>query len=171
MPIVRRAYLAAAPAWVALLALAPFAATRVHASALTHAFALAIYFVGSLVCHQKPERSFHAWGAQMPVCARCTGIYLGAAIGLGFAGRSRSGLERSRSNARMERGPVNERWALVLASVPTAATLLFEWATGATPSNAMRFAAGAPLGVVVSWLILRPLDSARGHVSDGSKVE
>lgn len=28
-------------------------------------------------CHQKPERSFYIHGYQMPVCARCTGVFLG----------------------------------------------------------------------------------------------
>lgn len=30
-----------------------------------------------VICHQKPERSFFWKGKQFPVCARCTGIYLG----------------------------------------------------------------------------------------------
>jgi uncharacterized membrane protein len=34
----------------------------------------------SLVCHQDPEKSFTYAGKQMLVCARCTGIYLGAAM-------------------------------------------------------------------------------------------
>lgn len=29
------------------------------------------------VCHQMPERSFFWKGKQFPVCARCTGIYIG----------------------------------------------------------------------------------------------
>lgn len=28
-------------------------------------------------CHQLPERSFHIKGFQFPLCARCTGIFLG----------------------------------------------------------------------------------------------
>lgn len=28
-------------------------------------------------CHQLPERSFHWHGYQFPICARCTGIFLG----------------------------------------------------------------------------------------------
>ena len=30
-----------------------------------------------VICHKKPERSFFWKGKQFPVCARCTGIYLG----------------------------------------------------------------------------------------------
>jgi uncharacterized membrane protein len=36
----------------------------------------------SLVCHQQPERSFFLFGGSVAVCARCLGIYLGAAVGL-----------------------------------------------------------------------------------------
>ena len=30
----------------------------------------------TLICHRKPERSFHINGYQFPVCARCTGFYI-----------------------------------------------------------------------------------------------
>ena len=30
----------------------------------------------NLICHRKPERSFHIKGYQFPVCARCTGFYI-----------------------------------------------------------------------------------------------
>lgn len=36
----------------------------------------------ALVCHQRPERSFWMFGGQVAVCARCLGIYCGAALGL-----------------------------------------------------------------------------------------
>lgn len=32
--------------------------------------------ISSLICHRKPERSFHINGHQFPVCARCTGFYI-----------------------------------------------------------------------------------------------
>ena len=40
------------------------------------------FAAGSVVCHQLPERSFH-WGEwQFPVCSRCTGLYISAAVGV-----------------------------------------------------------------------------------------
>lgn len=36
----------------------------------------------ALVCHQQAERSFMLFGGTVAVCARCFGIYLGAAVGL-----------------------------------------------------------------------------------------
>ena len=36
----------------------------------------------ALVCHQQPDRSFVLFGGSVAVCARCLGIYLGAAAGL-----------------------------------------------------------------------------------------
>ena len=38
----------------------------------------ALMFVGSLWCHQLPSRSPHLFGVQLPLCWRCTGIFLGA---------------------------------------------------------------------------------------------
>lgn len=32
-------------------------------------------------CHQLPERSFHYHEKQFPVCARCTGIFIGQIVG------------------------------------------------------------------------------------------
>ena len=44
----------------------------------------AIYTLGDRLCHQQEERSFFLNGNQMPFCARCTAIWLGLAVGLGF---------------------------------------------------------------------------------------
>ncbi len=41
-----------------------------------------IFAAGGLVCHQRPERSFFVDGHQLPVCARCTGLYLSGALGI-----------------------------------------------------------------------------------------
>lgn len=36
------------------------------------------------VCHRISERSFHIGSLQLPLCARCSGMYLGAVVGLVF---------------------------------------------------------------------------------------
>jgi uncharacterized membrane protein len=50
--------------------------------------------VGYAICHRIDGRSFHLGDRQLPLCARCTGIYLGALLGMGLLigmGRSRAG--------------------------------------------------------------------------------
>jgi uncharacterized membrane protein len=50
--------------------------------------------VGYAICHRIDGRSFHIHGRPLPLCARDTGIYLGALVGfvvVGAAGRSRAG--------------------------------------------------------------------------------
>ncbi|MEM2571437.1 MAG: DUF2085 domain-containing protein, partial [Thermoproteota archaeon] len=37
--------------------------------------------IGNLVCHQKPDRTLCIGGSYLPVCARCTGAYLGFLLG------------------------------------------------------------------------------------------
>ncbi len=39
--------------------------------------------IGYAICHRIPERSFFLNGRQLPLCARCTGTFLGAMLGLG----------------------------------------------------------------------------------------
>ena len=43
-----------------------------------------VYAVGDRLCHQKAERSFFVNGNQMPFCSRCTALWLGIVVGLGF---------------------------------------------------------------------------------------
>jgi uncharacterized membrane protein len=49
--------------------------------------------VGYAICHQIPARTFHINEVPLPLCARCTGIYLGALlaiVGLTVTGRYRN---------------------------------------------------------------------------------
>ena len=51
--------------------------------------------IGYAVCHRITERSFHIGTLQLPLCARCTGMYLGAVAGLVF--QSMTGWKRGKA--------------------------------------------------------------------------
>lgn len=143
--LLRRAFSLASVVWVFLLPLTAFAASRPDGTPITYGFALAIYKVGHLICHQLPTRSFHVWGASLPVCARCTGIYVGAAGAFALRALGDPPKREARTS--------DARVVLLAALVPTAATLIFEWTTGVTPANWVRALAGAPLGIAVAWAV------------------
>jgi hypothetical protein len=60
------------------------------------------------------------------------------------------------------------RLVLALGVLPSALTLVYEWTTGDTPSNAIRALAGAPLGAAVAFLITAALQQNRGQTVSGS---
>lgn len=82
----------------------PYARRTIRALGLLGGMILALWLVGTpsgilgkadavgyAICHQIAERSFHAHDHQLPLCARCTGIYLGVFSGLlYFIGRGRA---------------------------------------------------------------------------------
>ena len=149
--LLRRAFLVSSTAWAAAIPLAAFVASRPAAAPAAYTFALAVYAIGHVVCHQLPARSFHLWMVTLPVCARCTGIYLGAAataVSLALARLVRRSAKREGGSTKAA-----PRAVLLLAMIPTALTLVFEWTTGAMPANWIRALAGLPLGAAVAWAI------------------
>ena len=132
--------------WMVTLALATFIASRSTVGIAAYGLSAAIYQMGSLVCHQLPERSFHLWGAQLPVCARCTGLYSGAAA---------AAIAAMRLNDRTRHEFWTRAKTLVsVAAAPTLITLLYEWVSGQMPSHWVRAAAGFPLGIAVMLVVL-----------------
>jgi len=157
IPLLRRGFAAASLVWAAALPLASFAASRPGVSSLVYLLTLTVYAIGSVICHQRPERSFYLWSHQMPVCARCTGIYVGAAVAvLLFAARLKP-RPPERHGARGF-GRASARLTLAAAAGPAVATLLYEWTTGVTPSNWIRAASGVCLGAGVAALIQREVN-------------
>ncbi len=150
-----RALAATAILWSATIFAAAFAAGRMR-GVVPSGLATVVYGIGSVICHQRPERSFHLWSVQLPVCARCTGIYVGA------AGAALAGFIPRASQARTTRAPrrVFPLAVLILAASPALATLVYEWTTGAMPSNGIRAASGVVLGGAVMAVLL-------GEVRDG----
>ena len=148
----RPAFVAATVTWALLLPLVPFVASRPHATPIGAALVIAAYAIGGVICHQLPERSYHLWTAQMPVCARCAGIYCGAAMAAIFL--SAAPLKRRPTSIGDAR---HVRVILLAAALPTLATLVYEWTTGHMPAHSIRAAAGAPLGATVAWMALRSM--------------
>jgi uncharacterized membrane protein len=142
--MLRRAFGIAAITWAVTLPLATWIASGTHRPWPFSAFALVVYRAASELCHQAPARSFQLWAMQMPVCARCTGIYLGGAV---------AALAAVAGERRVL--PAAGRTALIVAAVPSLATLVFEWTTGQMPAGWVRALAGVPLGAVVAWVIVR----------------
>lgn len=140
--LVAPAIAALAIAWVALLLAAPH---------LPLPFAGFLYVFGSVICHQISERSFHVDGSQLPVCARCFGIYAGFAAGavaavIGGSRRPLGSAERTRRN-------------VLLATAPSIVTVILEWAGLWDPPNMARAIAGFPLGMAVALVVIRALET------------
>jgi uncharacterized membrane protein len=112
-----------------------------------------LYALGSLICHQRPERSFHAAAGQLPVCARCLGVYAGAAIGACAAGAA-SGLRWlvPAGTAAVAR----DRAAILLTAcaLPAAVTLVWEWVGLGSTSNTLRAITGVLLGAGVGLTVV-----------------
>jgi uncharacterized membrane protein len=134
--------------WVALLIATP----------LMPAWAGAVaYGLGSFICHQLPERSFHLAGFQLPVCARCLGIYIGVSSGVAYAWtRRRSNRARRRRHHRTQASS-EVRWLAVVAAAPTVLTVALETAGAWYPSNSTRALAGLPLGILVGLVVMNAL--------------
>ena len=113
--------------------------------------AVLVYGAGGLVCHQRPERSFHIHGRQLAVCARCTGLYMSALAG-GFLALLLGAIAVPPSRARL--------W-LAIAALPTIVTVGLELAALAYPSNTIRMLSALPLGAVAAWLVITTIVSHR----------
>jgi uncharacterized membrane protein len=127
--------------WLALLIVAPLAPTAV---------ATWLYAIGGFICHQRSERSFHIEAAQLPVCARCLGIYAGAAVGAVW--RLTPGADPA----------LRARPVLMASAVPTLVTLLLEWADLWAATNLVRAVAGVPLGLAAAFVLIPRLKYTTG---------
>ena len=134
--------------WALALPAATLTASKIepHVSP-RQTFAVAVYTLGAIVCHQRPERTFRIGSVPLPVCARCTGIYFGAAVAglVGFA----------LTRASTSQHPRTARIVLAVAAAPALATLLFEWWSGQAPSNEVRALTGVMLGAGAAWVVMR----------------
>jgi uncharacterized membrane protein len=107
-----------------------------------------VYAAGSVVCHQLPERSFFYGEWPFPVCARCTGLYLSAALGCAAFWSWRAARARAR--------PLDPRSVLrftAVAAVPTVLSYALGVAGIWDGSNLTRALLAAPLGLSVGAVV------------------
>jgi hypothetical protein len=151
MSLPARLLAAAAVLWAVALPLAASTAARGPADTLAP-FTQAMYAAGRIICHQRPERSFHLGPTALPVCARCLGLYAGAAV-VALLMLGADATRRAGGTARL--APASARRLVAAAAVPSALTLISEWTTGGWPGNAVRATSGLVLGATVAWILLR----------------
>ena len=110
--------------------------------------------IGYSICHQIPVRSFHLAGRRLPLCARCTGTYLGVAIGFATVALLR----------RWRVGEMLPTWMIVLMvcfigimgvdGVNSYLYLLSGRAFLYLPQNWLRAATGALNGIALSMIVM-----------------
>jgi uncharacterized membrane protein len=131
--------------WSVVLLAAPLA---VHRGGWASSAALVVYHASSRICHQRPERSFHLAGVQLPVCARCIGLYVSAAV---------LSLAACAGQRRRVAMPRESRRILLFAAVPTALTVGMELAGLWHTTNIVRALSALPLGGAAGWIFVRTL--------------
>lgn len=116
--------------------------------------------IGYAVCHRISVRSFHIGSFQLPLCARCSGMYLGAVTGLVF--QSVVGWKRSKM----------PRWGIVTALVIFLAAFGIDGANSYlyllkqihpgflpqipniyVPNNTLRLLTGSGMGLVIAAML------------------
>ena len=111
-----------------------------------------IWFLCSGICHQLADHSLHFEGQALPLCARCTGLFVAFALTMLWYWLAR----RSR-HAGMPRGAVLAASVLLLAvwaldGVNSLGQMLSGGAWLYAPSNAMRLITGLAAGVALATL-------------------
>jgi uncharacterized membrane protein len=140
------AFVVTCVAWTAALVAAPYVVAHRAPSGFGFKAAVGVYLSAGLVCHQDPARSFHLFNVQLPVCARCAGLYFGAPLGACLA---LSGWFRGRL---LVIGRHAVAW-LCLAAVPTALTVGLEWMGATAVQSGVRALTAVPLGVLIAIIL------------------
>ena len=130
--------------WAGAIVAAPYAIQSGNPALV--GIAALVYQGAGLICHQRPERSFHFGGAQLPVCGRCAGLYFSGALGAVAAWFVSRG-----------DGPRRTRFAIAVAAIPTAVTVSLEFFGFIHPGNVLRAVSALPLGATAGWIFVRSL--------------
>ncbi len=99
------------------------------------------------VCHQIPERCFFIDGHPLPVCSRCTGLYIGFFLGMVF-----SPLLRGKRRRR-----VPDRKVLIVAAAPLILEVILSKAGIFDGGLWVRFLSALPAALAASSLVFPAL--------------
>jgi uncharacterized membrane protein len=125
--------------FVSMIVIAPLALAHGHDLA-----ALVIYDSFGKFCHQIPERSFYLDGHPLAVCARCTGIYFGAALGVLCYPLVRS----------LRHGSAPARKWLLIALVPMALDFGLDFFGVWQNTHLSRSVTGALVGAIAAFYVV-----------------
>jgi len=107
--------------------------------------------VGYAVCHRIAARSFFLGERQMPLCARCTGMYLGAMIGLLYQ------LRLGRRGGMPSRKILVALGVFILAFIVDGSNSYLHLFPGApslySPQNFLRLLTGIGMGITISAML------------------
>jgi len=112
-------------------------------SAVDDPFFSLFNFIGSLVCHQLPERTLWVGGHYLPVCARDTGAYIGLLLGYSL-------LTMRRKRAP---GPPNLLMTLLMLA-PMIVDAGTQWIGFRTSTNEVRLITGLLFGTALAPLLV-----------------
>lgn len=108
--------------------------------------------VGFAFCHQIESHTLTLGSRLLPLCARCTGMYLGTFIGLSLLSPSR------RAGSVPSRGKIVALSVLALFFVVdglnSTASTFFAWQGLYEPNNTLRLFSGLGLGMVIASVLL-----------------
>ena len=121
--------------------------------------------IGYAVCHRIDVRSFHLGERQVPLCARCSGMYLGAMLGLTFQALT----------SQRRAGMPPKRVLLFLGALVVAFGVdgvnsylhLFPGAPGIyEPNNLLRLLTGTGMGLTIALVLYPAFNQAVWRVVD-----
>lgn len=95
-----------------------------------------------LICHGIPHRCLTIWNTPMPICARCTAIYVGLFTGLGLFFIAPWLHERA------------ARWTLFIASTPMAVDGITQLVRLRESTNSLRLFTGGLAGLAFGYWVL-----------------
>jgi uncharacterized membrane protein len=121
--------------------------------------------IGYAVCHRIDLRSFHLGERQLPFCARCSGMYLGAMLGLGYQliiGRRRTGIPT---------------WKVILPISILALVFILDGVNSLVslfpgspilyqPNNSLRLLTGTGMGLAIAIMLYPAFNTSVWHRVD-----